>query len=131
MKKNLLLFLVAGLTFSTIHSQEIKDAMRYTQSELHGTARFTAMSGAFGALGGDLSSINVNPAGSAVFNNNQFATTMGSYSTKNNSDYFGTGTSASDSNFDLNQAGGVFVFKTRDPNNDWKKFSMSINYEKY
>ncbi|PVX47019.1 outer membrane protein transport protein (OMPP1/FadL/TodX) [Flavobacterium sp. 103] len=129
MKKNLLLFLVAGLTFSTIHSQEIKDAMRYTQSELHGTARFTAMSGAFGALGGDLSSINVNPAGSAVFNNNQFATTMGSYSTKNNSDYFGTGTSASDSNFDLNQAGGVFVFKTRDPNNDWKKFSMSINYE--
>jgi hypothetical protein len=129
MKKNLLLFLVAGLTFSTIHSQEIKDAMRYTQTELHGTARFTAMSGAFGALGGDLSSINVNPAGSAVFNNNQFATTMGSYSTKNNSDYFGTGTSANESNFDLNQAGGVFVFKTRNPNNDFKKFSMSINYE--
>ena len=60
MKKNLFLFLVAGLTFSTIHSQEIKDAMRYTQNDLHGTARFTAMSGAFGALGGDLSSVNVN-----------------------------------------------------------------------
>jgi hypothetical protein len=129
MKKNLLLCLVAGLTFSTIHSQEIKDAMRYTQSELHGTARFTAMSGAFGALGGDLSSINVNPAGSAVFNNNQFATTMGNYDTKNESNYFGTSTSASESTFDLNQAGGVFVFKTRNPNNDWKKFSMSINYE--
>ncbi|HEU4791670.1 MAG TPA: transporter [Flavobacterium sp.] len=129
MKKNLLLYLVAGLTFSTIHSQEIKDAMRYAQSELHGTARFTSMSGAFGALGGDLSSINVNPAGSAVFNNNQFAATMGNYSTKNESNYFGTGTSASDSNFDLNQAGGVFVFKTRNPNNDWKKFTMSINYE--
>ncbi|OOG78345.1 OmpP1/FadL family transporter [Flavobacterium sp. A45] len=130
MKKNhLLLYFVAGLTFSTIHSQEIKDAMRYTQSELQGTARFTAMSGAFGALGGDLSSINVNPAGSAVFNNNQFATTMGNYDTENNSDYFGTQTSSGESNFDLNQAGGVFVFKTRNPNNDWKKFSMSINYE--
>lgn len=128
MKKNLL-FLVAGLSFSTIHSQEIKDAMRYTQSELHGTARFTAMSGAFGALGGDLSSINVNPAGSAVFNNNQFATTMGNYDTRNESNYFGISTSASESTFDLNQAGGVFVFKTRNPNNDWKKFSMSINYE--
>jgi hypothetical protein len=129
MKKNLFLFLVAGLTFSTIHSQEIKDAMRYTQSELHGTARFTAMSGAFGALGGDLSSINVNPAGSAVFNNNQFATTMGSYDTKNESNYFGITSSAGDNSFDLNQAGGVFVFQTRNPNNDWRKFSMSINYE--
>ncbi|KFC60739.1 transporter [Flavobacterium gilvum] len=103
--------------------------MRYTQSELHGTARFTAMSGAFGALGGDLSSININPAGSAVFNNNQFATTMGSYDTKNNSNYFGTTTSSSESTFDLNQAGGVFVFKTRNRHSDWRKFSMSINYE--
>jgi hypothetical protein len=129
MKKNLLLLLVAGLPFSTIYSQEIKDALRYSQTELHGTARFTAMSGAFGALGGDLSAINVNPAGSAVFNNNQFATTMGNYDTKNNSNYFGTATSASGNSFDLNQAGGVFVFKTRNPNNDWTKFSMSINYE--
>jgi hypothetical protein len=129
MKRKLLLQLVVGLTIATIQAQEMKDAMRYTQSELHGTARFTAMSGAFGALGGDLSAINVNPAGSAVFNNNQFATTMGNYDTKNNSNYFGTSTSASENSFDLNQAGGVFVFKTRNPNNDWTKFSMSINYE--
>jgi len=129
MKKNLLLLLVVGLTSSIAHSQEIKDAMRYAQSELQGTARFTSMSGAFGALGGDLSSINVNPAASAVFNNNQFATTMGNYDVKNNSNYFGTSTSASQNNFDLNQAGGVFVFKTRDPNSDLRKFSMSINYE--
>jgi hypothetical protein len=128
MKKNLLL-LLAGLTFSTTYSQEMKDAMRYTQSDLQGTSRFTAMSGAFGALGGDLSSLNVNPAGSAVFNNNQFATTMGTYDVKNNSNYFGTTTSASENNFDLNQAGGVFVFKTRNPNSDLTKFSMAINYE--
>jgi hypothetical protein len=129
MKKNLLLQLVVGLTFATLQAQEIKDAMRYTQSELHGTSRFTAMSGAFGALGGDLSSINVNPAGAAVFNNNQFAFTMGNYDTKNKSNYFGTSTSASENSFDLNQAGGVFVFKNRNPNSDWRKFSMSINYE--
>jgi hypothetical protein len=129
MKKNLLLQLVVGLTFATLQAQEIKDAMRYSQSELHGTSRFTAMSGAFGALGGDLSSINVNPAGSAVFNNNQFAFTLGNYDTKNKSNYFGTSTTASENSFDLNQAGGVFVFKNRNPNSDWRKFSMSINYE--
>jgi len=130
MKKNILLFLIVGLTFSTVHSQEMKDAMRYAQSDLLGTARFTAMSGAFGALGADLSAININPAGSAVFNNNQFGSTMGFYDTKNNSNYFGGSTSASENTFDLNQAGGVFVFKTRDPNNALRKFSMAINYEK-
>jgi hypothetical protein len=39
--------------------------LRYSQDNLNGTARFRAM-GAFGALGGDLSSLNVNPAGSAI-----------------------------------------------------------------
>lgn len=128
MKKKLIL-LAIGLSFSLAQSQEITDAIRYSQPELHGTARFTSMSGAFGALGGDLSATNVNPAGSAVFMNNQFAFTMGNYATKNNSNYFGTTTSASDNSFDLNQAGGVFVFKNRNPNSDWKKFSMAINYE--
>ena len=129
MKKTILLFIAVALSSSAAHSQEMKDAMRYAQSELQGTARFTAMSGAFGALGGDLSSLNVNPAGSAVFNNNQFTATMGNYLVKNNSNYFGTSTSASESNFDLNQAGGVFVFKTRDPNSALTKFTMAINYE--
>lgn len=128
MKKNLLSIIVT-LAFSALHSQEIKDAMRYTQNELHGTARFTAMSGAFGALGGDLSSLNINPAGSAVFSTNQFATTLGNYDTKNKSNYFGTNTSSSESSFDLNQAGGVFVFKTYNPDSALRKFSFAINYE--
>jgi hypothetical protein len=128
MKKKVLL-LAIGFAFSTAQSQEISDAIRYGQPELHGTARFTSMSGAFGALGGDLSAMNVNPAGSAVFVNNQFAFTMGGYNTKNNSNYFSTTTSASDNSFDLNQAGGVFIFKNRNPNSDWRKFSMAINYE--
>ncbi len=127
MKKNLL-YLVLGLSFSIAHSQEVRDAMRYAQSELNGTARFTAMSGAFGALGGDISATNVNPAGSAIIENNQFAFTLGNYSTKNNSNYFGTSTSASDNSFDINQAGGVFVFKTRNPSSDWKKLSLGVNY---
>jgi hypothetical protein len=129
MKKNLLLFLAAGLTFYTVHSQEINDAMRYAQNNQNGTARFRAMGGAFGALGGDLSAINVNPASSAVFSNNQISTTLSNFSTKNNSNYFETNTSKSDNSFDMNQAGGVFVFRNNNLNSKWKKFSISINYE--
>ena len=47
-------------------SQNEVDALRYSQLNLSGTARFTSMGGAFGALGGDMSSMTVNPAGIGV-----------------------------------------------------------------
>jgi hypothetical protein len=46
--KKIYSFAVA-LGFSTAQSQEIKDALRYSQDNITGTARFRAMSGAFGA----------------------------------------------------------------------------------
>ena len=128
MKKYIFL-LALGFTASVAQSQEISDAMRYSQDNLNGTARFRAMSGAFGALGGDLSSINVNPAGSAIFTNNQMAITLSNNDTKNNSNYFGSTTIEKNNSFDLNQAGAIFVFNNRNTNSNWKKISMGINYE--
>ena len=129
MKKFIFLVCI-GFTFNVAQSQEIPDAVRYSQDNLNGTARFRAMGGAFGALGGDLSSINVNPAGSAIFSNNQLAATLTSFNNKNDSDYFKTKTKASNNSFDLNQAGGVFVFKNQNTSSAWKKFSVAVNYEK-
>lgn len=128
MKKYIFLVLT-GLSISAVHSQDISDAIRYSQDNLNGTARFRAMGGAFGALGGDLSSLNINPAGSAIFANNQFGVTLSNYNTKNNSNYFGTKTKDSDNSFILNQAGGVMVFKDYNPKSNWKKLSIAVNYE--
>lgn len=128
MKKYILL-LALGFSASVAQSQEISDAMRYAQDNLNGTARFRAMSGAFGALGGDLSSLNVNPAGSAVFSNNQMAITLSNFDTKNKSNYFGSTTSEKNNSFDLNQAGAIFVFNNRNSNSNWKKISLGVNYE--
>ena len=129
MKKLLFLLFTCFITINVIQSQEIPDAVRYTQDNLNGTARFRAMGGAFGALGGDLSSINVNPAGSAIFSNNQLAVSLSTFNKKNDSNYFGTSTTESKSNFDMNQTGGVFVFKNLNTSSNWKKFSVAINYE--
>lgn len=128
MKKYILL-LITIITVNIIQAQEIRDALRYSQENLNGTARFRAMSGAFGALGGDLSSINVNPAGSAIFANNQLGFTLNNTSINNNSNFFDNTTNVKDSSFDLNQAGGVFVFKNQNKSNNWKKFSIAINFE--
>ena len=111
--------MIAGLSFSATQSQDISDAMRYSQDHLNGTARYRAMGGAFGALGGDFSALNVNPAGSAVFNNNQMSLTLNNYNTQNISNYFGTTTTENNIAFDLNQIGGVFVFNNIDEKNNF------------
>jgi long-subunit fatty acid transport protein len=127
--KNNFIVIALALMVSSVHAQEIKDALRYSVDNLNGTARYRAMGGAFGALGGDLSAINSNPAGSAVFANNQIGITLTNYSTENNSNYFGTATSASENTFDINQAGGVFIFKNQAKNANWTKIAFAVNYE--
>lgn len=127
--KKIVFLLITGLSFGVSHSQEVSDAVRYAQDNLTGTARFRAMGGAFGAVGGDLSSLSVNPAGSAIFANNQTGVTLSNQSIKNNSNYFGTHTSDDKNSFLLNQAGAVFVFHDRNPNSNWTKIAIGASYE--
>ena len=125
--KRLIFAFIAMITM-TMEAQNITDAVRYSTSELNGTARYTAMSGAFGALGGDLSSLSINPAGSAVFLRSSVSFSLGVANTENEVNYFNGFTTNSNQNSDLGQAGGVFVFHSNDEDSDWKKFSVGFNY---
>lgn len=125
--KKILFIAIAGLSLTQLQAQDINDAMRYAQDNLSGTARFRAMGGAFGALGGDLSALNVNPAGSTVFANNQVGISLTNFNTRNDSNYFGNNTTDKDNKFSLNQAGAAFVFENR--NSDWSKFAIAVNYD--
>ena len=112
-----------------ISAQNVEDVLRYSTENLQGTARFQGMGGAFGALGGDLSALNINPAGSAVFNNSLF-TMSGTFANRSTDvDYAGTKTLSDDNNVDINQIGGSIVFKTTDQDSKWKKLSLAINYD--
>lgn len=128
MKKYLLLA-ITGLAISSLQAQEVSDAMRYAQDNLNGTARFRGMSGAFGALGGDFSALNVNPAGGAVFTTSQIAVTLSNRSTSNKSKYFGTGSKENDNSFDLNQLGAIWVFNNTNSDSGWKRFTIGANYD--
>ena len=128
MKKIFLSFAI-GLFAFTSQSQNINEILLYSQENMNGTARFRAMSGAFGALGGDFSALNVNPAGSVVFSNNQVGFTISNYNVKNNSNYFGVSTNQNDNAFDINQLGGVYVFENEDKSSGWSKFAVALNYD--
>ncbi|WP_428224769.1 OmpP1/FadL family transporter [Flavobacterium sp.] len=123
---------ILGITLglSNVQAQNIEELMRYTQTEPLGTARFRALSGAFGAVGGDLSAISLNPASSSIFNNNQLAVTTSIYGSTNRTNYFGSTSEERLNDFDLNQLGGVLVFKTKKSGAKVNKFALAVNYEK-
>ncbi|WP_203226848.1 OmpP1/FadL family transporter [Confluentibacter flavum] len=129
MKK--LQFLFMGLlSMSTLYAQDISDAVRYSQSDIQGTARFRALSGAFGALGGDMSAVSINPAGSAVFAQSHASFSLSNLSSKNDTQYFNGFTSISESDFDINQGGASFVFANNNSNSPWRKFTIGVAYDK-
>ena len=74
MKKTFLTIALVIAAIST-QAQTIYDALLFSERNEEGTARTIAMGNAFTALGGDLGSIGLNPAGSAVANYSQFALT--------------------------------------------------------
>ena len=127
------LFFTALLMAVTVHAQQdlntAADAVRYSTDNLNGTARFRALSGAMGALGGDMSAITVNPAGSAVFIYNSGTASVTSYNRSNTANYFGSQATSRDNSFDLNQLGAVFVFNNNNENAVMNKFSLAFNYE--
>lgn len=127
--KKLIAIILFSTVLNSVYGQDIYDAMRFAQTDLNGTARFKAMGGAFGAVGGDFSSLNVNPAGSLIFANNQVGVTLSNFNTCNESNYFGKTTSNNKNSLDINQAGAVFTFINQDRKSDWRKFAFSINYE--
>ncbi|MFN4761533.1 OmpP1/FadL family transporter [Gillisia sp. Q332] len=126
--KKLYTLVIALLAVTFSQAQDITDAIRYSSEELTGTARFRAMSGAFGALGGDLSSLNINPAGSAVFLNSFATVTLNHNQRNNDTRYFSGTTSNENSGINFDQAGAVLVFNSRDPENKWGKFTLGVNY---
>ena len=127
MKRYLTFIVLSVCTIATAQNRD--DILRYSNENLQGTARFQAMGGAFGALGGDLSALNANPAGSAIFNNSIFTFSGTLYNNDNSSNYFGTNRNTTDNSTDINQAGGAIVFKSSDSEAGWNKIAIAANYD--
>lgn len=68
--------LLLGITGSTF-AQNDADLFRYSKTYHGGSARFESMGGAFGALGADISSVQINPAGMGRFSSSQASVSLG------------------------------------------------------
>ena len=84
MKKIFILILFTIAT-NSIFSQNEFDAVKYSQTDIVGSARYMGMAGAFGAVGGDMSGIEINPAGLGVFRRFELSLGFGAVGTQNKS----------------------------------------------
>ena len=75
MRKAALIILLTLSSAVAGYAQTAYDAFLFSENNYEGSARTVAMGNAFTALGGDLGSIGLNPAGSAVAKYSQFTIT--------------------------------------------------------
>lgn len=126
MKKISLLLL--ALSASTLaYSQNIANSYNISKQDLRGTARFVSMGGAFGALGGDLSTLSQNPAGIGVYRSNEVGITVGLDMINAKADDGYSLSSKNCTRFSLNNIGGVFTFKI---NNTIPNINFGFTYNK-
>lgn len=90
MKKILCAALFAAVAI-VASAQSVTDALRFSVNDYYGTARSIAMGNAFTALGGDLGSVSINPAGSAVNSYSQVTLTPGINIMSGTADYSSLG----------------------------------------
>ena len=126
-KFTLALLLAGNLTlFSQVLSYS-DQAVLFSSEDMLGTARYMGMSGAFGALGNDVSSIEINPAAVAVYNGSEFTSSLAYRDSSIKSTFYGNTIDNRDDYFRFSQIGGVSAWDNFG-NPDIFKFSVGFNY---
>lgn len=87
--KRIVFILIIALNCSLLFSQTMFDALKSNETQIMGTARYSGMAGAFGALGGDASAIKDNPAGLGIYRKSEVTYTIDALMQGNNSNWNG------------------------------------------
>ena len=132
MIKKTLLLLTVPVSFLYLQAQDISVITNtvdvYSGNHINGTAKYNAMAGSIGALGGDTSSSLVNPAGIGVFITNDLNLTLGVDSNKNTTSLAGKSLNYKINNTDITNTGGVLTFNLGDSGSKWKFVNIGVNY---
>jgi len=130
MAKKILGILFCGAFALTSFAQSDEDALRFSRTFHMGTARFSAMGGAFTALGGDLSTAAFNPAGIGVYRIGEFSLSPNLCYSTTSSSYMGNSGSDNRYQFGLSNIGSVGVININD-SKGLISINFAVSYNKY
>lgn len=112
-----------------ILGQNEYDALRFSYPLAGGTARSSALAGAFGALGADLSTAATNPAGIGLYRTSEVVISPSLEFNNTNTDHYGASTSRSNTRFFLNNAGFVINYGPKE-GTKWQSSSFGLTFDR-
>ncbi|MEE4196677.1 MAG: hypothetical protein V2I54_03460 [Bacteroidales bacterium] len=132
MKKIVLSMLAIFLIHGSLLAQSpyVDNALKFSMTDYTGTARFTAMNGAFGALGGDISSLAINPGGLGVFRNTELMFSPGLTYHQSSASYLNTVTDDNKYRMGINNIGLVSSYDLEDSDTRWVNVNFAVGYNK-
>ena len=122
---NRLLIIVITISTITTNAQNEIDALRYSIQNLNGTARYSAMGGAFGSLGGEISTLSSNPAGIGMYQFSELTITP-SINLNTTTSYYGSRLSTYESSKSISDFGLVFTMPQN--SSDWKRINLGVGW---
>ena len=111
--------------------QYVDQALMFSQQNYGSTARSKAMGNAFGAIGGDFSSLSINPAGIGVYLRSEVTGTLNIVDTKSTeSTYQGQITDDRSNNFNFRNFGYVLATPVNGGGSGLVSFNFGIGFNK-
>ena len=118
-----------ALGSAAAYAQDIRGAYDFSNNKVQGTARSMGFGNALGSVGGDFSSLSVNPAGLGVYRSSELTFTPSLRINSTSSQYLGNSTDDNNTRFNINNFGLVFTNAPKGKRYDrrnWKAVSFAI-----
>ena len=109
-------------------AQNEVDVLRYSLRQPTGSIRTTAMGGAFGALGADLASIGINPAGLGIYRRGDLSISTGILASRTHATLGETSNFTTDISTTIGSFGIAFTIPSVNPN--WPFITLGIAHQK-
>lgn len=123
--KRIVYLLITCCVAQQLSAQVPEDALRMSFNPIGGTARVQAIGGAFGSMGGDITSTFINPAGLGFYKTGEFVLSPGISFLNGKSNYGGSRSVAESYNkFQLSASG--IVWGQASPYGRWRNRAVSL-----
>ncbi|WMX14770.1 aromatic hydrocarbon degradation protein [Aureispira sp. CCB-E] len=116
--------------YSQSQAQVTSDALLFSENHQTVTARSMALGNALGALGGDMSTANLNPAGMAIYRRMELGLSLGAMFDNTTTNFLGNQTKDRLSQFSFGNVGLVIAAPTRRSRTDWKSVNIGLTFNR-
>lgn len=105
--KRIYIIAITFLLAVSASAQTVDDACLFSQTYYQGTAKALGMGNAMGAVGGDMTAVNINPAGMGIYRSSEITASLNLLDNYNSSTYYGTQNSGNKVRFSIPNLGYV------------------------